>query len=428
MVVEDHKLPRVSAYLILDNPPILEGDKTGIATLTGRLLGNGSKTIPKDDFYEEVDFLGASIQFGAQNATASSLKKYFPRILELMADAAINPNFTDEDFEAEKARILTSLKNQEKDVAEIADRLQSALAYGKGHPFGEFTTEASINNILLTDIEQFYRDYFVPSNAYLVVIGDTNLEEVQDLVARYFVSWTRAVPPTFSYSRPSNVQYTQVNFVDMPNAVQSEIRAVNLIDLKMNDPDYLPALLANRIIGGGFQGRLNLNIREDKGYAYYAYSSMGNNKYAPSTFKALTSVRNAVTDSAVVQILKELDSINLPTITEEELNNVKAEYTGSFVMALEKPETIARYALNIETESLPEDFYATYLERLNAVTVEEVQQAANKYIHSRQARIVIAGKGSEVIQGLENIKFQGKDLPVFYFDKMANPIKKEEKQ
>ncbi len=424
MVVADHKLPRVSAYLILDNAPIFEGDKAGLATLTGRLLGNGSKNIAKNDFYEEVDFLGASIQFGAQNATARSLTKYFPRIVELMADAAINPNFTEADFETEKARLLTSLKNQEKDVGAIADRLQAALAYGKRHPYGEFITEESVSRVTLADVEQFYRDYFVPANAYLVVIGDTSLEEVQDLVARYFTSWTRAVPPTFSFSRPSDVQYTQVNFVDMPNAVQSEIRAVNLVDLKMKDADYLSALLANRIIGGGFQGRLNQNIREDKGYAYYAYSSLGNDKYAPATFRALTSVRNAVTDSAVVQILQELDSINLPTITEEELNNAKAEYTGSFVMALEKPETVARYALNIETEDLPADFYTTYLERLNAVTLEEVQEAAGKYIKSGKTRLVVAGKGSEVLPGLEAIRYKGKALPVIYYDTQANPVEK----
>ena len=424
LVVPDRKLPRVSVQLSLDNPPVMEGDLAGVADLTSSLLGNGSKNIPKDAFIDEVDFMGASISFGAQSASARTLSKYFPRILELLADAAINPNFTMEDFDTEKARLLTFIQSQDKDVTAIADRLQDALAYGTQHPYGEFMTRETVAGVTLEDVEQFYRDYFVPANAYLVVIGDVDFGEVRELVTKYFTPWTRAVPPSYSYTRPANVQYPQINFVDMPNAVQSEIRAIRLADLKMNDPGYLASILANRIFGGGFQGRLNQNIREDKGYAYYAYSSLGNDKYAPAAFTALTSVRNAVTDSAVVQILQELDSITLPTITLEELNNAKAEYTGSFVMALEKPETIARYALHIETENLPPDFYTTYLERLNAVSLQQVQLAAEKYFNPRQTRIVIAGKGSEVISGLGGIMHQGKAVPIRYFDKQAKEVEK----
>ncbi len=114
LVVENHKLPRVSVQLTLDNPPILEGDKAGVSSLTGSLLGNGSTSIPKDEFNEEVDFLGANISFGSQSAFASSLSKYFPRILELMADAAINPNFTQEEFDKEKDKLITGLKLRKK--------------------------------------------------------------------------------------------------------------------------------------------------------------------------------------------------------------------------------------------------------------------------------------------------------------------------
>ena len=128
MVVENNKLPRVSIRLTIDNPPVAEGDKAGVSALTASLLGNGSKSISKDEFNEEVDFLGASINFGSQSASARSLSKYFSRILELMADAAINPNFTQEEFEKEKAKLITGLKAQEKDVSAIADRVQSAPA------------------------------------------------------------------------------------------------------------------------------------------------------------------------------------------------------------------------------------------------------------------------------------------------------------
>ena len=426
LVVENHKLPRVSIQLRIDNAPVLEGDKAGVSSLTGSLLGQGSKNIPKDEFYEEVDFLGAQINFGSQSAYASGLSKYFPRILELMADAAIHPNFTQEEFAKEKQKLLTGLKAEEKDVKAIAGKVSGALAYTKGHPYGEFATEETVNQVSLEDVEQFYKDYFVPAHAYLVVVGDVQFGKVKKLVKEYFTPWTKATPPSLAFSNPSDALYTQINFVNVPNAVQSEITVENLVDLKMRDPDYLPALLANEILGGGGEGRLFLNLREDKGYTYGSYSRLGDDKYAPARFRAVASVRNAVTDSSVVELLKEIENIRKTPVSKQELENTKAKYTGRFVMALEDPQTIADYALNIETEDLPEDFYTTYLERLNAVTVDEVQKAAQKYIHPEKTRIVVTGKAGEVLPNLENISFHGKKVPVKYFDKEGEPAEKPE--
>ena len=424
MVVENNKLPRVSIQLRIDNPPVAEGEKAGVSSLTASLLGNGSKSIPKDEFNEEIDFLGARLNFGSQSAFASSLSKYFPRILELMADAAINPNFTQEEFEKEKAKLITGLKTQEKDVSSIASRVQYALAYGKKHPYGEFSTEETVNNVTLADVKEFYADYFVPANAYLVVIGDVKYDQVKELVTTNFTPWTKAVPPSLQYSRPSDALFTQINFVDMPNAVQSEVSVQSLVDLKMKNEDYLDALLANRILGGGAQARLFLNLREDKAYTYGSYSSLGNDKYAPSIFTASASVRNAVTDSSAVEIMKELDKIIKEPVTDEELKNAKAKYVGSFVMALERPETIARYALNIETEDLPGDFYKTYLERINAVSKEDVQKAAQKYLSLDKSRIVVVGKGSDVIENLEKVTFNNKSVPVRYYSKTGEKVDK----
>ncbi|MHA7863172.1 M16 family metallopeptidase [Flagellimonas marinaquae] len=424
LVVENHKLPRVRIQLSIDNPPIMEGDKAGLSALTASMMGKGSTNIPKDEFYEEVDFLGATIFIGDQSAFASSLSKYFPRILELMADAALNPNFLPEEFDKEKEKIITGIKSQEKDVSAVADRVQLALAYGKNHPFGEFMTEETVNNVTLADVEQFYRSYFVPANAYLVVIGDVEFKNVKELVTKAFTPWSKAAPPSFTYSDPKDVQYTQINFVDMPNAVQSEVAVQNITDLKMKDEDYLDALLANRILGGGGQARLFKNLREDKGYTYGSYSGIRANKYSPMRFNAYAQVRNAVTDSSVVEILKEIDKITSEPVSDEELANAKAKYAGSFVMALEKPETVAEYALNIETEDLPKDFYETYLERLDAITKEDVLQAAQKHFSTTNSRVVITGKGSDVLENLEKVTFKGKDVPVLYFDKYANRTEK----
>ena len=424
LVVENHKLPRVSIQLRIDNPPLAEGEKSGVSSLAGSLLGKGSKSISKDDFNEEVDFLGARMFFGPQSAFASSLSKYFPRILELMADASINPNFTQEEFDKEKNKLLTGLKTEEKDVKAISSRVQTALAYGTNHPFGEFTTEETVNNVTLGDVKNYYQNNFVPANAYLIVIGDVNMKETKDLVKKYFTPWTKATPPTFSYSNPADAQYTQINFVDVPNAVQSEITVQNLVNLKMKDADYLTVLMTNEILGGGGAGRLFLNLREDKGYTYGSYSGVGNNKYGPSRFRAVASVRNAVTDSSVVEILKEIDLIRNTDVSEEELENAKAKYMGRFVMALEDPETIARYAFNIETEGLDKDFYKNYLSNISAISVSDVRNAAQKYFSADKLRIIVAGKGSEIMENLEKITENNTSIQVKYFDKFAKAVEK----
>lgn len=424
MVVENHKLPRVSVQLIIDNVPVAEGNKAGVSSFVSSLLGNGSKTIAKDDFNEELDFMGARMSFGSESASASSLSKYFPRIIELMADASINPNFTKEEFDKEKEKLLTNLKADEKNVANIARKVQSTLAYGQKHPYGEQVTEKTVNNITLKDVEQFYSDYFVPANAYMVIIGDVDFKEVKKLVKNNFVAWTKATPPSFSLPTPKDVQYTQINFVDVPNAVQSDVAVENLVPLKKSDPDYLAALMANRILGGGGSARLFLNLREDKAYTYGAYSSVGNDKNSVSRFRAYASVRNAVTDSAVVEILSEIDKIANTPVSEKELSAAKAAYIGNFIMALEKPSTMASYALNIETEGLDKDYYKTYLEKINAITVTDVENAAKKYFKSSNARVVVTGKGSEVLENLEKVTFKGESIPVKYFDKYGNAVEK----
>ena len=426
MVVENHKLPRVSIQLSIDNPPSLEGEKAGVSSLAAGLLGNGSTNISKDAFNEEVDFLGASLNFGASSAFASSLSKYFPRVLELMADAAINPNFTEEEFQKEKEKLLTGLKSQEKDVSAMASRVQSAIAYGKDHPYGEFATEETVNKVSLEDAKKFYQTYFNPNNAYLVIIGDVDTKAVKKLVKKHFNSWEKGAQVLTNWKNPVASKEATINFIDMPNAVQSEVSVQNVVNLQMKDPDYLPTLMANRILGGGGSARLFQNLREDKAYTYGSYSSIGNSKYVPSRFRAYASVRNTVTDSAAVQILEEIQKITSEPVTQKELDAAKATYVGNFVMALERPSTIANYALNIETEGLPKDFYKTYLERINAITVADVQQAARKFFSTENTQVVVTGKGKEVLENLEKMTFQGKKLPVKYFNTNAEQIEKPE--
>ncbi|WP_185963948.1 M16 family metallopeptidase [Flavobacterium restrictum] len=418
MVVENHKLPRVSFNLTLDNAPFAEGAKKGVDELTSSILGNGSKTITKDLFNEEIDFLGANINFSSNGAYASSLSKYAGRVLELMADGALNPNFTQVEFDKERDKIIEGLKSEEKSVPAIAGRVVDALAFGQNHPAGEFMTEETLKNVTLADVEANYATYFVPENAYLVIIGDIKFKNVKTAVEKLFGGWQKKITPKLTYPAPVNVSYLQINFVDVPNAVQSEISVVNTLNLKMSDPDFFPAVIANQILGGDFNSYLNMNLREQHAWTYGANSTIGSGKYV-TKFRATSAVRNAVTDSAVVEFIKEIKKIRTEKVSDEVLKNVKAGYIGRFVMQVEKPQAVARYALNIETENLPADFYEKYIQTINAVTADDIIRVANKYFLIDNTRIVIAGKGSDVIPGLEKLK-----IPMFYFDKYANPMEK----
>ncbi|MGY0391501.1 M16 family metallopeptidase [Bizionia sp. KMM 8389] len=422
LVVENHKLPRVSYSLRIDNNPIFEGDIAGVTSVLGAMLGNGTTSIPKDAFNEEIDFLGASLNLGFGSGYASSLTQYSERILELMADAVINPLLTEEEFEAEKTKLIENLKNSDKNPDAIAGRVGSALSYGKTHPYGEFTTEETINNITFNNIKAYYQQYMNPNNAYLVVIGDVDFRTVEKQVKKYFKKWETAASVTTTIPKPAeSLPVPQINFVDVPGATQSNISVTNNVSLKMNDPDYFAALMANEILGGGGEGYLFLNLREQHGYTYGSYSRLGANRYGMSRFSTSAKVRNMVTDSAVVETLKEIKRINNEPVDPAVLRNVKAKYTGNFVMALERPQTIANYALNIKLNKLPKDFYATYLQKVNDVTVADVQAAAKKYMRPENARVIVVGNGSEVLENLEKV-----GLPVRYYDKYADLTKKPE--
>ncbi len=422
LIVENNKLPRAAVSLSLDNSPIAEGELAGVSAMTAALLGKGSATIDKDSFNEEVDFMGATINFGSQSASASSLSRYFGRVLELMADAALHPNFTQEEFDKEKDILLDGIKSGEKSVTTAARRVENLLAYGKDHPYGEYVSKESVERVKLADVDAFYKRYFLPNNAYLVIVGDVDAGDLKKQVKKLFGEWKKKNLSTDPIPDVTNVSTTQIDFVNMPNAVQTEVTVQNTVSLRKKDADYFPLLIANGILGGGGEARLFLNLREDKGYTYGSYSSMGNNKYTASRFRASASVRNAVVDSAVVELLYEIDRMKKEVVSDEELNRAKAKYVGSFVRAVEQPSTVAAYALEIETEGLPDDFYTTYLESVNNVTKEDIQRVAQKYFLVDQARVVVTGKASEVLDNLEKVQFNESDISVSYYDKYGNVI------
>lgn len=416
MVVENNKLPRVTANLSMDRPPYYEGSVAGVSDIMAEQFENGTTNMSKDDFNKKVDYLGAGLNFSSNGASANALSKYFPEVLSLMADAIINPKFSAEEIQNSKERAIEGLKSSEKNASAIASKVSNALMYGKNTSRGEFETVESINKIQLADVQNIYKKYYAPDNAYLVIVGDVKFDQVKPLIEKSFNGWKKANTPISPLEPASNVGKTEINVVDVPSAVQSVVSVNNLNNLKMKDPNYFAAVMANYILGGGGEARLFMNLREKNGFTYGAYSDMSASKYSPD-FSASASVRNEVTDKAVKEFMNELNAIS--TVKPEELENAKAKLKGAFILSLEQPATVARFALNQKVQDLPSDFYTNYLKSIDKVTAADISNAVKATILPNQSRIFIAGKASDISEGLDKLGY-----PVKYFDKDANPVAK----
>lgn len=416
LVVENHSLPKVNANYLIDVGPVTEGSKAGVVSLMGQMLNEGTKTMPKAVFDEAGEKLGANIGLSSTGGYASALTRYFKEAFTLMGTALKEPAFTQESFDKLKSQTITSLKSSAKSAPAIANRVNNALAYGKNHPNGEFETEESIQALTLQDIKDAYAKYITPSRGYLTIIGDIKPADAKALATEVLGNWKGATLVLPKLAKVPNPAKTEIDVVDVPTAVQSEINVINLVDLKKNNPDYFPAILASYILGGGAESRLFMNLREKHGFTYGAYSQLGSGRFQ-ETFDASASVRNAKVDSAVTEMLNEIKKIRTEKVSDEELTNAKALYNGSFALGLEDPARTATFASNILINNLPADFYKTYLQKVNAVTADDILRVAQKYFNYDNTRVVVVGSAAQMLDGLKKSGY-----PVKLYDKYANPV------
>jgi len=412
-VVENHKLPRVAFSLVLDNDPILEKDKAGYVSTAGQLLRNGTTNRTKAQLDEEIDFIGASLSTSSSGIFASSLTKHKDKLLELMTDVLYNPAFPEEELEKIRKQTLSGLAAAKESPDAIMGNVRSALVYGKDHPYGELTTEETVENITVEDCKNYYNKYFKPNVAYLAVVGDISLKEAKKVVKENFSSWEKGEITQPKYETPTAPKETYVAMVDRPSSVQSVLSIAHPVSLEPGSPDVVKASVLNQILGGGFSSRLMQNLREDKAFTYGARSSLSSDDLI-GNFRANASVRNEVTDSAVHEFMYELKKIGDELVEEDELKAAKASITGSFARSLEQPQTVANFAINTARYSLPEDYYANYLKSVEAVSREDVKAMAQKYIEPGQTNIVVVGKAADVADKLK--KFG----EVKYFDIYGN--------
>ena len=406
-VVENHKQPVVSMSLVLDRDPVLEGDKAGYVQAAGQMMRTGTTNRTKDQFDEQVDFIGAKLSFSSTGFNASSLTKHLPTLLDLTADALLNPKFTQEELDKIKKQMKANLAQSKDNPDAIASRTRNMVLFGKDHPYGEITTEQTVDNITLQDVQKYYNTYYKPNIAYLAVVGDITPKEAKKQLNKAFGKWQKGEVKKVKYELPAQPAQTQVVMVDRPSSVQSVLMLTNPADLKPGAEDAVAASLMNNILGGGMDARLFKNLRETHGYTYGAYSGITNDEIM-GRFSANASVRNAVTDSAVVEFMNELNKMRSQRVTNEELRDAKAYMMGSFGRGLENPATVAVYAINIARYGLPQDYYANYLKKVEAVTAEDVQRVAQKYIQPDKMYILAVGNAGEVADKLQKFDKDGK--------------------
>jgi len=411
-VVENDKLPTITFSLEIKRDPIMEGENAGYVNIAGDLMRTATKNRTKAQIDEEIDFIGARLNTSSTGVSGFTLKKHAETFLDIMSDVVKNAKFTQEELDKLKKQTISGLAAGKDDPNSIAGNVRRALVYGLDHPYGEQTTEKSVESITLDMCNNYYNTYFKPNIGYLAIVGDISVDEAEDLVKEYFDDWQKGEVPAHTYETPKSPIVNKVALVDRPTAVQSVIHITYPVDLPKNSDDVLKVGVLNAIVGGSFSSRFNQNLREDKGYTYGARSVIASDAIV-GYFDANCEARNSVTDSAITEFLFEMKKMIDEPVPQDELDATIAYLTGSFSRSLENPQTIARFALNIEKNDLPADYYKNYLKNLAAITVDDVHQMAKKYLKPEKSYILVVGNGGEIADNIKKFSLSGK---IKYYD------------
>ncbi|ASB49194.1 M16 family metallopeptidase [Alkalitalea saponilacus] len=421
-VVEDNRLPFVAYSLNLEIDPILEGEAVGYVSMAGSLMRSGTTNRTKGEIDEAIDFIGATFNTFSDGMYARSLKKHSEELLEIMSDVVMNPSFQQEELDRSILRMRSALQANKSDAGSIAANVANVLRFGKNDPYGELVSEETLENITVDLLKDYHKTYFRPNVGYLVIVGDISLKEAKKQAKKHFGKWKKGDVPTHQYNDPAKYEQPKVAIANREGAKQSTINVTHTVNLTPGHPDAIKASLMNQILGGGsFNARLFQNLREDKAFTYGAYSRLSNDKRI-GHFTASTEVRTSVTDSAVYEILHEMTRMRTELVSEEELDLMKNVLTGSFSRSLEDPQTVARFALNIERYNLPADYYRTYLEKVAAVTPQDIKAMANKYLHPDHVIILAVGEADKIRESLSKFSPTGEVVQYdFYGNVVTGP-------
>ncbi len=418
---ENHKIPKVSFQLSLGTDPIPEGPKAGASEIMGSLILSGTSNLDKDALDSKIDYIGARLNANSRGMFLSVMTRYRDQGLELMSDVLMNANFPQSEFDRMVKQFESGLKAAQSEPSEMAGNANAKVNYPKDHPYSEIMTEESLKGLTLEDIQGLYKFSYVPEGSYLVIVGDITKEEAKAAVEKYFSAWKggKAYKGPQLKSKPASG--SQVAFVNKPGAVQSVINVCLPMDVAPGHPDQIGLSVLNNVFGGnGFGTRLMQNLREDKAYTYGCYASQDIDEHG-SLLTISGNFRNEVTDSAITQIIYEISKITSELPTNEELETTKAKMAGGFARSLESPQTIARFARNIEKYNLDKDYYKDYLKKLASINRNDILRLAKKYMSAENMNIIVVGN-EEVMDKLIPFDEDGKILKL---DAFGNEVKEK---
>lgn len=421
IVVENHKFPTISYSLRFNATPICEGDKAGYVSMAGSLMRAGTTSRTKTQIDDEIDFIAGGLNTGASSIGGHALKKHNEKLLDLICDVTFNPTYPTEELEKERKQSLQSIKANEDDMGALQASIQNGLLYGKETAWGEVLTEETLNNITREDLVKYHHDYIRPNGAYLIIVGDISVKEAKKIAKKRFGQWEAAEVPVNAIPTPVKRTAPVYALGNKDASTQSSISVSYPIDLNYGDDDVMAVMVMNQILGGGSNGKLFLNLREDKAWTYGAYSTTSPGKYY-GAFEATANVRVAATDSAFAEIRKEMLNLAKVDVSVEDLQLVKNKLAGSFGRSLESSATLATYAFNIDRYGLPADYYETYMERLEAITVDDVKRVAAKYLTPNTALYVAVGDVSITRPLIEKLA-QGAEVKEY--DYYVNEVERE---
>lgn len=409
-LVEHHELPTVSLNLVIqagsDHDPV---SQPGIASMTADVIDEGTSTRSSLEIAEELELIGASVGvnsgFDGSFMTLNTLKKHLTKGLEIFADILVNPNFPQKEFDRLKKQRVTALSQQKDQPPVIANNAYAYILYGADHPYGNNPsgTEGSLGAMTRDQLATFYKTYYRPNNATLIVVGDVTMAEIIGSLESSLGAWMPGEIPPFTLQDPKAVDKTRVFLVDKPGAPQSEVR-IGYPALSRNTPDFFPVVIMNRLLGGQFSSRINLNLREKHGYTYGANSGFRFNK-GSGPFTAQGGIVTEKTDSAMREFMNEIDLMREKGMDDTELRFVKNGLIGNFALTFETPGQIAGALQNVVVYGLPEDYYNTYLQKIEAVSLGEVNGVAKKYLNSSKMAMVVVGDLSKIRENVERMNF-----------------------
>lgn len=400
VVLESHKVPTFTMQMVVlsgglaDNP-----DYRGLASFTGGLLRDGTSKRSSKDIAEQIDALGGTITSTSglssltSTVTTSGLIENLDQTLDIFADVVRNPIFPAGEVEKYKARTLAQLQFQRSIPQFLAQEQFQKAIYGD-HPASLISPPvSSIKKLTSKDLAGFHSTYYRPNNSILAIVGDVTLKEVLPRIEKAFGDWQKADVPAMTIPEAPSQAAARIFLIDRPGSVQTVLQLGNL-GIERTNPDYFSVLLADRILGGGPAARLFMNLREDKGYTYGAYSNFGGSKFR-GTWVSSSEVRTDVTEGAMKEFMYELKRLRDEPVTTDELENAKRAIVGSFALSLEQPNSLLQNIIQQKIYDLPADYWDSYPQKVAAVTTADVQRVAQRYVDLDHIQIIAVGDASK---------------------------------